>query len=42
MSDILINDILDTEKQYIEYCKNLGVRVVNFEILEKEDFMQMQ
>jgi CMP-N-acetylneuraminic acid synthetase/spore coat polysaccharide biosynthesis predicted glycosyltransferase SpsG len=31
--DILINDFLDTEKQYIDYCKKLGIRVVNFEDL---------
>ncbi|MBO8173590.1 MAG: hypothetical protein H0Z33_17115 [Bacillaceae bacterium] len=31
--DILINDILDTDKNYIEYCKSQGVRVVNFEDL---------
>lgn len=31
--DILINDFLDTDKQYIEYCKKLGIRVVNFEDL---------
>lgn len=31
--DILVNDILDTDKEYIKYCKNLGVRVVNFEDL---------
>ncbi|MGM0843670.1 MAG: cytidylyltransferase domain-containing protein [Bacillota bacterium] len=31
--DILINDILDTTKEYIQYCKGLGVRVVNFEDL---------
>jgi CMP-N-acetylneuraminic acid synthetase/spore coat polysaccharide biosynthesis predicted glycosyltransferase SpsG len=31
--DILINDFLDTEKHYIEYCKKLGIRVVNFEDL---------
>ncbi len=31
--DIIINDILDTKKKYIKYCKSLGVRVVNFEDL---------
>jgi CMP-N-acetylneuraminic acid synthetase/spore coat polysaccharide biosynthesis predicted glycosyltransferase SpsG len=31
--DILINDILDTDKEYIQYCKELGIRVVNFEDL---------
>ncbi len=29
--DILINDILDTDKNYIKHCKNMGIRVVNFE-----------
>ncbi|WP_405097341.1 cytidylyltransferase domain-containing protein [Oceanobacillus sp. FSL H7-0719] len=33
--DILINDILDTDADYIRHCKNLGVRVVNFEDLGK-------
>ncbi|WP_147534489.1 cytidylyltransferase domain-containing protein [Bacillus marasmi] len=32
-SEIIINDILDTSEKYIEYCKKLGVRVVNFEDL---------
>jgi CMP-N-acetylneuraminic acid synthetase len=31
--DILVNDILDTKREYIEYCKSLGIRVVNFEDL---------
>ena len=31
--DIVINDILDTDKEYIKYCKSLGVRVVNLEDL---------
>lgn len=31
--DILINDILDTDKEYIKCCKKTGVRVVNFEDL---------
>lgn len=31
--DILVHDILDTEKEYIKFCKSLGVRVVNFEDL---------
>src|SRR5690606_10491791 len=31
--DILVNDILDTTKEYIKHCKELGVRVVNFEDL---------
>ncbi|TQR12721.1 cytidylyltransferase domain-containing protein [Psychrobacillus soli] len=31
--DILINDILDTTKEYVNNCKGLGVRVVNFEDL---------
>ncbi|WP_416147675.1 cytidylyltransferase domain-containing protein [Salipaludibacillus sp. HK11] len=31
--DILINDILDTTEKYVRYCKELGVRVVNFEDL---------
>jgi len=31
--DILVNDILDTEKKYIEYCKEFGIRIVNFEDL---------
>lgn len=31
--DIIVNDILDTEQQYIEYCKKLGIRIVNFEDL---------
>lgn len=31
--DILVNDILDTKKDYIKYCKSFGVRVVNFEDL---------
>lgn len=31
--DILINDILDTDKEYIKYCKELGIRVINFEDL---------
>lgn len=29
--DILINDILDTDENYIKHCKNMGIRVVNFE-----------
>lgn len=32
-ADILINDILDTTKEYVTYCKSFGVRVVNFEDL---------
>jgi CMP-N-acetylneuraminic acid synthetase/spore coat polysaccharide biosynthesis predicted glycosyltransferase SpsG len=31
--DILINDILDTDAAYIQYCKQRGIRVVNFEDL---------
>lgn len=31
--DILINDILDTEEKYMKCCKNLDVKVVNFEDL---------
>lgn len=31
--DILINDILDTSKEYIEDCISTGVRVINFEDL---------
>ncbi len=31
--DILINDILNTEEDYIKRCKSTGVRVVNFEDL---------
>lgn len=31
--DILINDILDTDEEYIHLCKSTGVRVVNFEDL---------
>lgn len=31
--DILINDMLDTDEKYMKYCKNLGVRVINFEDL---------
>ncbi len=31
--DILVNDILDTKKEYILKCKSLGIRVVNFEDL---------
>src|SRR5699024_10752733 len=32
-ADILINDILDTTKEYIELCKSTGVKVINFEDL---------
>jgi CMP-N-acetylneuraminic acid synthetase/spore coat polysaccharide biosynthesis predicted glycosyltransferase SpsG len=31
--DIVINDILDTDKEYIQNLKQVGVRVVNFEDL---------
>lgn len=31
--DIVINDILDTEEEYVKNLKQLGVRVVNFEDL---------
>lgn len=31
--DILVNDILDTDEEYIESCKLTGVRVINFEDL---------
>lgn len=31
--DILINDILNTTKNYVENCKSMGVRVVNLEDL---------
>lgn len=31
--DILINDVLNTTKSYIENCNKMGVRVVNFEDL---------
>lgn len=32
-ADILINDILDTSKKYIEFCKQSDIRIVNFEDL---------
>jgi CMP-N-acetylneuraminic acid synthetase/spore coat polysaccharide biosynthesis predicted glycosyltransferase SpsG len=31
--DILVNDMLDTEEEYVHLCKSTGVRVVNFEDL---------
>lgn len=31
--DILINDMLDTEEEYIKLCSSTGVRVINFEDL---------
>jgi CMP-N-acetylneuraminic acid synthetase/spore coat polysaccharide biosynthesis predicted glycosyltransferase SpsG len=31
--DILVNDMLDTDVEYVKLCKDTGVRVVNFEDL---------
>lgn len=31
--DILVNDMLDTDEEYVHKCKTTGVRVVNFEDL---------
>lgn len=31
--DILVNDMLDTDEEYVHRCKTTGVRVVNFEDL---------
>ncbi len=31
--DILVNDILDTDEEYVHKCKSTGVRVINFEDL---------